>query len=49
MTRPLDLPRDAQGEVDIQGTMQMITSIIEGWVRERPEQCCGCTGGGDSD
>jgi len=38
ITEPLDLPRDAQGEVDIQGTMQMITSIIEGWVREHPEQ-----------
>jgi len=38
MTRPLDLPRDAQGEVDIQGTMQMITSTIEDWVREHPEQ-----------
>jgi len=38
ITEPLDLPRDAQGEIDIQGTMQMITSIIEGWVREHPEQ-----------
>jgi len=38
ITEPLDLPRDAQGEVHIQGTMQMITSIIEGWVREHPEQ-----------
>jgi KDO2-lipid IV(A) lauroyltransferase len=38
LTDPLDLPRDAQGEVDIQGTMQLITSIIEGWVREHPEQ-----------
>ena len=38
VTEPLDLPRDAQGEVDIQGTMQMITTIIEGWVREHPEQ-----------
>jgi Kdo2-lipid IVA lauroyltransferase/acyltransferase len=38
LTDPLDLPRDAKGEVDIQGTMQLITSIIEGWVREHPEQ-----------
>jgi len=38
ITEPLDLPRDAQGEVDIQGTMQLITTIIEGWVREHPEQ-----------
>jgi KDO2-lipid IV(A) lauroyltransferase len=37
-TEPLDLPRDAQGLVDVQGTMQAITSVIEGWVREHPEQ-----------
>ncbi|HEU0151494.1 MAG TPA: lipid A biosynthesis lauroyl acyltransferase [Bradyrhizobium sp.] len=30
--------RDAKGEIDIQGTMQAVTSIIEGWVREYPEQ-----------
>jgi len=30
--------RDAAGKVDIQGTMQAITSVIEGWVREHPEQ-----------
>jgi KDO2-lipid IV(A) lauroyltransferase len=38
MTEPLDVPRDAQGKVDVQGTMQLITSIIEGWIREHPEQ-----------
>jgi Kdo2-lipid IVA lauroyltransferase/acyltransferase len=38
MTKPLDLPLDAKGKVNLQGTMQMITSIIEGWVREHPEQ-----------
>ncbi len=30
--------RDANGEIDIQGTMQAITSVIEGWIREYPEQ-----------
>jgi KDO2-lipid IV(A) lauroyltransferase len=30
--------RDAEGKVDVRGTMQVITSIIEGWVREHPEQ-----------
>lgn len=30
--------RDAQGNVDIAATMQVITSIIESWVREHPEQ-----------
>ncbi len=31
-------PRDASGKVDVQATMQAITSVIEGWVREHPEQ-----------
>lgn len=35
---PLDLPRDAEGRVDVPATMQMITSIVEGWIREHPEQ-----------
>jgi KDO2-lipid IV(A) lauroyltransferase len=30
--------RDADGRIDVQGTMQAITSVIEGWVREHPEQ-----------
>lgn len=30
--------RDAKGDVDIAATMQVITTIIEGWVREYPEQ-----------
>jgi KDO2-lipid IV(A) lauroyltransferase len=30
--------RDRDGRVDIQGTMQAITDVIEGWVREHPEQ-----------
>ena len=38
ITEPLDLPRDAEGLVDVQGTMQAITTMIEGWVREHPEQ-----------
>ena len=38
ITEPLDLPRDAEGLVDVQRTMQAITSTIEGWVREHPEQ-----------
>lgn len=38
VTEPLELPRDAQGQIDVQGTMQAITTVIEGWVREHPEQ-----------
>ncbi len=30
--------RDAEGEIDLAGTMQAITSVVEGWVREYPEQ-----------
>jgi KDO2-lipid IV(A) lauroyltransferase len=30
--------RDAEGKIDIQGTMQAITAVVEGWVREHPEQ-----------
>ena len=30
--------RDAQGRIDVKGTMQAITDVIEGWVREHPEQ-----------
>jgi Kdo2-lipid IVA lauroyltransferase/acyltransferase len=30
--------RDADGKVDIQATMQLITTVVEGWVREHPAQ-----------
>jgi KDO2-lipid IV(A) lauroyltransferase len=30
--------RDAEGKVDIAGTMQKIMTVIEGWIREHPEQ-----------
>lgn len=35
---PYALPRDLAGQVDIQATTQMITDIIEGWIREHPGQ-----------
>ncbi len=38
ITDPIEPPRDADGRIDIKGTMQAITAIIEGWVREHPEQ-----------
>lgn len=38
LTPALDLPRDAQGRIDEVGAMRMMTSTIEGWVRETPEQ-----------
>src|SRR5690349_16791362 len=38
LTEPIAAARTASGEIDIEGTMQAITSAIEGWVREHPEQ-----------
>ncbi|MGX5736809.1 lipid A biosynthesis lauroyl acyltransferase [Bosea thiooxidans] len=38
LTPPLDLPRDAAGEIDVQGAMAMMTAVVDGWVREYPEQ-----------
>lgn len=38
LTERIEPARDASGNVDIQGTMQRVTSVIEGWVREHPEQ-----------
>jgi KDO2-lipid IV(A) lauroyltransferase len=31
-------PRASDGRIDVPGTMQLISSMIEGWVREHPEQ-----------
>jgi Kdo2-lipid IVA lauroyltransferase/acyltransferase len=30
--------RDAKGRIDVQGTMQAITDVVESWIREHPEQ-----------
>ena len=38
LTERLDPPRDAKGKPDVAGTMQMITDVVETWVREYPEQ-----------
>jgi len=38
VTKPIEPARDADGRIDVQGTMQAITSVIEGWVREYPDQ-----------
>ncbi len=38
ITEEIAPARDADGKVDIAGTMQIIMSVIEGWVREHPEQ-----------
>jgi KDO2-lipid IV(A) lauroyltransferase len=38
LTPALDLPRDGAGEIDVRGAMAMMTAVVEGWVREHPEQ-----------
>ncbi len=38
LTEEIQPARDASGKIDIAGTMQIITTVIEGWVREHPEQ-----------
>ena len=35
---PVEPARDADGRIEIKGTMQAVTSVIEQWVREYPEQ-----------
>jgi KDO2-lipid IV(A) lauroyltransferase len=38
ITEEIEPVRDAGGAVDVAGTMQKITSVIEGWIRENPDQ-----------
>ena len=35
---PLEFPRDAAGKIDVQGAMQTVFGVVEGWIREHPEQ-----------
>lgn len=38
LTPPLDLPKKPDGSVDVPAAMQTMTDVVEGWVREYPEQ-----------
>jgi len=38
MTEAIPPVRDAEGNIDIAGTMQAIMHVIEGWIRENPDQ-----------
>jgi KDO2-lipid IV(A) lauroyltransferase len=38
LSEAVEPKRDRNGKIDVQGTMQAITSMVEGWVRECPEQ-----------
>jgi Kdo2-lipid IVA lauroyltransferase/acyltransferase len=38
LTEEVKPVRNAAGQIDVQGTMQAITSVVEGWIREYPDQ-----------
>ena len=38
LQKRLELPRDTEGEVDVEATCQLLNDVVEGWVRENPEQ-----------
>jgi KDO2-lipid IV(A) lauroyltransferase len=38
ITESIAPARDTDGRIDVAGTMQAVTDVIEGWVREHPEQ-----------
>lgn len=38
LTAPLDMPRGADGLIDVEAATAKITSVVESWVREHPEQ-----------
>ncbi len=38
ITEAIEPARDADGGIDVQGTTQRITAVVESWIREHPEQ-----------
>src|SRR5947208_7405296 len=38
LTEEIPPVRDTEGKIDIQGMTQAVTNVVEGWVREYPEQ-----------
>jgi Kdo2-lipid IVA lauroyltransferase/acyltransferase len=38
LTPALDLPRDAAGDIDVEGAVRAMNAVVEGWVREHPGQ-----------
>lgn len=38
LTPALDLPRDADGLIDVEGATRAFNALVEGWVREHPDQ-----------
>jgi Kdo2-lipid IVA lauroyltransferase/acyltransferase len=48
LTDPIKAPRDSSGTIDVPATMQVITGVIEEWVRSTPVNGCGNTVAGAS-
>ncbi len=38
LSEAIEPRRDGEGKLDVQGTMQVITSVVESWIREHPDQ-----------
>ena len=38
ITDPFDLPRDADGHIDVSKTTALVQKVVESWIREYPEQ-----------
>jgi KDO2-lipid IV(A) lauroyltransferase len=38
MTERLDPPRDGEGRIDVAAATQLMAGVMEGWIREHPEQ-----------
>jgi Kdo2-lipid IVA lauroyltransferase/acyltransferase len=38
LSEPIAPVRDANGRVNVAATMQAVTSVVEGWIREHPDQ-----------
>jgi len=38
LTPPIPMPRKDDGQIDIPAAMQAMSEVVEGWVREHPEQ-----------
>ncbi|MGI9383222.1 MAG: hypothetical protein ACR2PO_08705 [Methyloligellaceae bacterium] len=38
MTDAIELPRDAGGDIDVEKATASVQAVVEGWVREHPDQ-----------
>ncbi|MFT8245345.1 lipid A biosynthesis lauroyl acyltransferase [Roseomonas sp. BN140053] len=38
LTEPLEMPRDAEGRLDVDAATQRINDVVAGWIREHPGQ-----------